>query len=95
MSSLSFSFFSLSFRHVALPESTKQLHTLKQSLAESVEISVNPSDVVMRGTIYQNLETDQNSGPSPTDQITQTLRERYTEPQYVLSVLPNVVFFNV
>ncbi|XP_058809013.1 PHD finger protein 19 isoform X2 [Phymastichus coffea] len=64
---------------VALPESTKQLHTLKQSLAESVEIAVNPSDVVMRGTIYQNSEVDQSSSSSPTNQITQTLRESDNE----------------
>ena len=60
-----------------LSESTKQLHTLKQSLAESLEIPVNPSDVVMRGTIYQNSEADQSFGPSPINQLSQTLRERY------------------
>lgn len=65
-------------RPLSLPESTKQLHTLKQSLAESLEIPVNPSDVVMRGTIYQNTEADPNSGLCPTNQVPQTLRDRYT-----------------
>lgn len=68
------------FRPVSLPESTKQLIALRQSVAENVEIPVNPSDLVMRGTIYQNSEAEQSScpSPSPTSQSTQSLRERYS-----------------
>ncbi|OXU21540.1 hypothetical protein TSAR_004090 [Trichomalopsis sarcophagae] len=73
---------------LSLPESTKQLHALKQSLAESLEIPVNPSDVVMRGTIYQNSEVDQSSGPSPTNQLSQTLRERYSGGGFVKKSFP-------
>lgn len=67
------------FRPVRLPESTKQLIALRQSVAENVEIPVNPSDLVMRGIIYQNSEAEQSScpSPSPTSQSTQSLRERY------------------
>lgn len=66
------------FRPISLPESTKQLTALKQSTAENLEIPVNPSDVVMRGTIYQNSEAEQSScpSPSPPSQSTQSLRER-------------------
>lgn len=66
------------FRPISLPESTKQLTELKQSTAENLEIPVNPSDVVMRGTIYQNSEAEQSScpSPSPPTQSTQSLRER-------------------
>lgn len=63
-------------RPISLPESTKQLTALKQSTAENLEIPVNPSDVVMRGTIYQNSEAEQSSCPSPLNQSTQSLRER-------------------
>lgn len=65
-------------RPISLPESTKQLTALKQSTAENLEIPVNPSDVVMRGTIYQNSEAEQSScpSPSPPSQSTQSLRER-------------------
>lgn len=47
-------------------------------MAENVEIPVNPSDLVMRGTIYQNSEAEQSScpSPSPTNQSAQSLRER-------------------
>lgn len=67
------------FSPVSLPESTKQLIALRQSVAENVEIPVNPSDLVMRGTIYQNSEAEQSScpSPSPPSQSTQSLRERY------------------
>ncbi|KAJ8672774.1 hypothetical protein QAD02_004034 [Eretmocerus hayati] len=68
-------------------ESTKQLHTLKQSLAESLEISVNPSDV-MRETIYQNSEADQNSGVNSTKQLSQNLRERYNGGGFVKKSFP-------
>lgn len=53
---------------------------MRQGAAENVEISVNPSDLVMRGTIYQNSEAEQSSCPSPTlpNQSTQSLRERYS-----------------
>lgn len=63
---------------VSLPESTKQLMALRQSMAENVEIPVNPSDV-MRGTLYQNSEAEQSScpSPSPPSQSTESLRERY------------------
>lgn len=63
-------------RPISLPENTKQLTALKQSTAENLEIPVNPSDVVMRGTIYQNSEAEQSSCPSPLNQSTQSLRER-------------------
>lgn len=48
-------------------------------MAENVEIAVNPSDLIMRGTIYQNSEGEQSSGQSasPNNQSTQSLRERY------------------
>lgn len=62
---------------MSLPESTKQLIALKQIKSENVEISVNPTDLVMRGTIYQNSEAEQNSCPSSNNQSTQSLRERY------------------
>lgn len=67
------------FRPVSLPETAKQLIALKQNATENVEIPVNPSDLVMRGTIYQNSEAEQSSCPSasPTNQSTQSLRERY------------------
>lgn len=66
------------FSPVSLPESTKQLIALRQSVAENVEIPVNPSDLVMRGTLYQNSEAEQSScpSPSPPSQSTQSLRER-------------------
>lgn len=67
---------SFRFRPISLPESTKRLTALKQSTAENLEIPVNPSDVVMRGTIYQNSEAEQSSCPSPLNQSTQSLRER-------------------
>ncbi|EFN76679.1 metal-response element-binding transcription factor 2 isoform X1 [Harpegnathos saltator] len=75
---------------VSLPESTKQLIALKQSTAENVEISVNPSDLVMRGTIYQNSEAEQSSCPSPnpTSQSTQSLRERYSGGGFVKKSFP-------
>lgn len=62
-----------------MPESTKQLNVLNESSPENLEIPVNPSDVVMRGTIYQNSEAEQSScpSPSPPSQSTQSLRERY------------------
>lgn len=63
-------------RPAPLPESTKQLVALRQSTAENVEIAVNPSDVVMRGTIYQNSEAEQSSCPSPLNQSMQSLRDR-------------------
>lgn len=62
---------------MSLPESTKQLIALKQIKSENVEISVNPTDLVMRGTIYQNSEAEQNSCASSNNQSTQSLRERY------------------
>jgi len=74
---IKFSYFPAS--PVSLPESTKQLIALRQSVAENVEIPVNPSDLVMRGTIYQNSEAEQSScpSPSPPSQSTESLRERY------------------
>ncbi|XP_076303389.1 polycomb protein Pcl [Lasioglossum baleicum] len=75
---------------ISLPESTKQLTALKQSTAENVEIPVNPSDVVMRGTIYQNSEAEQSScpSPSPPSQFTQSLRERYSGGGFVKKSFP-------
>ncbi|XP_043276168.1 PHD finger protein 19 [Venturia canescens] len=75
---------------VCLPETAKQLNALKQSPAENVEISVNPSDVVMRGTIYQNTESEQRSCPNPTSQAptTQALRERYSGRGFVKKSFP-------
>lgn len=66
------------FSPVSFPENTKQLIALRQRVAENVEIPVNPSDLVMRGTIYQNSEAEQSScpSPSPPSQSTQSLRER-------------------
>lgn len=68
-----------SYIYRCMPESTKQLNVLKESSPENLEIPVNPSDVVMRGTIYQNSEAEQSScpSPSPPSQSTQSLRERY------------------
>ena len=66
--------------HASLPECTKQLNSLKQAPAENLEVAVNPSDVVMRGTVYQqaNGETEQRLCPSESSQppTTQALRER-------------------
>ncbi|XP_076674846.1 polycomb protein Pcl isoform X4 [Andrena cerasifolii] len=78
------------FRPISLPESTKQLTELKQSTAENLEIPVNPSDVVMRGTIYQNSEAEQSScpSPSPPTQSTQSLRERYSGGGFVKKSFP-------
>lgn len=75
---------------VSLPESTKQLIALRQSVAENVEIPVNPSDLVMRGTIYQNSEAEQSScpSPSPPSQSTQSLRERYSGGGFVKKSFP-------
>lgn len=75
---------------ISLPESTKQLTALKQSTAENLEIPVNPSDVVMRGTIYQNSEAEQSScpSPSPPSQSTQSLRERYIGGGFVKKSFP-------
>ncbi|KAK9307710.1 hypothetical protein QLX08_001974 [Tetragonisca angustula] len=73
---------------ISLPESTKQLTALKQSTAENLEIPVNPSDVVMRGTIYQNSEAEQSSCPSPLNQSTQSLRERYIGGGFVKKSFP-------
>ncbi|XP_066596004.1 polycomb protein Pcl isoform X2 [Prorops nasuta] len=63
---------------VCLPESTRQLNALKESPSVNVEITINPSDVVMKGTIYQTSELEQSSclSPSPPSQSTQSLRER-------------------
>lgn len=61
---------------VSLPESTKQLMALKQSVSENVEIPISPTDLVMRGTVYQNSEAERSSCPSPPSQSTQSLRER-------------------
>nr|XP_012151073.1 PREDICTED: polycomb protein Pcl isoform X2 [Megachile rotundata] len=75
---------------ISLPESTKQLTALKQGTAENLEIPVNPSDVVMRGTIYQNSEAEQSScpSPSPPSQSTQSLRERYSGGGFVKKSFP-------
>ncbi|XP_050577858.1 polycomb protein Pcl isoform X2 [Bombus affinis] len=75
---------------ISLPESTKQLTALKQSTAENLEIPVNPSDVVMRGTIYQNSEAEQSScpSPSPPSQSAQSLRERYIGGGFVKKSFP-------
>ncbi|XP_017875284.1 polycomb protein Pcl isoform X2 [Ceratina calcarata] len=75
---------------VCLPESTRQLAALKQKTAENLEISVNPSDVVMRGTIYQNSEAEQSSCPSqsPPSLSTQSLRERYSGGGFVKKSFP-------
>ncbi|KAH0947583.1 hypothetical protein HN011_012430 [Eciton burchellii] len=75
---------------VSLPESTKQLIALRQSVAENVEIPVNPSDLVMRGTIYQNSEAEQSScpSPSPLSQSTESLRERYSGGGFVKKSFP-------
>ncbi|XP_043684231.1 uncharacterized protein LOC122636740 [Vespula pensylvanica] len=73
-----------------MPESTKQLNALKESSPENLEIPVNPSDVVMRGTIYQNSEAEQSScpSPSPPSQSTQSLRERYSGGGFVKKTFP-------
>ncbi|XP_047367512.1 uncharacterized protein LOC124956131 [Vespa velutina] len=73
-----------------MPESTKQLSVLKESSPENLEIPVNPSDVVMRGTIYQNSEAEQSScpSPSPPSQSTQSLRERYSGGGFVKKTFP-------
>lgn len=73
-----------------VPESTKQLNVLKEVSPENLEIPVNPSDVVMRGTIYQNSEAEQSSCPSPNplSQSTQSLRERYSGGGFVKKTFP-------
>lgn len=65
------------FRPVIFTDNTKSLSPLKQSTAENVEIAVNPSDVVMRGTVFPEVE--QTASPSPTqqNQSTESLRERF------------------
>ncbi|XP_012288737.1 polycomb protein Pcl [Orussus abietinus] len=69
-------------------ESTKQLNALKQRPAENLEIPVNPSDLVMRGTIYQNSEAEHSSCPSPPNQATQSLRDRYSGGGFVKKSFP-------
>ncbi|XP_023248294.1 uncharacterized protein LOC106645650 [Copidosoma floridanum] len=72
---------------LASPESTKQLQNLNQRLAESLEIPVNPSDV-MRGTIYQNSEVDPNSNPSLANPLSQSLKDRYSGGGFVKKSVP-------
>ncbi|KMQ95500.1 metal-response element-binding transcription factor 2 [Lasius niger] len=88
---------------VSLPESTKQLIALRQDVAENVEIPVNPSDLVMRGTIYQNSEAEQSScpSPSPPSQSTQSLRESDRDLRisidlclYIHMQIENVISYN-
>ncbi|XP_012228715.1 metal-response element-binding transcription factor 2 isoform X3 [Linepithema humile] len=78
------------FSPVSFPENTKQLIALRQRVAENVEIPVNPSDLVMRGTLYQNSEAEQSScpSPSPPSQSTQSLRERYSGGGFVKKSFP-------
>ena len=64
-------------RPVLTQESTKQLNELKQNAKENLEVSLNATDVAMRGTIYQNCEAEQSSCTSPPNQSTEALRERY------------------
>ncbi|XP_020293472.1 metal-response element-binding transcription factor 2 [Pseudomyrmex gracilis] len=73
---------------VSLPESTKQLMALKQSVSENVEIPISPTDLVMRGTVYQNSEAERSSCPSPPSQSTQSLRERYSGGGFVKKSFP-------
>ncbi|KAK0180078.1 hypothetical protein PV327_005757 [Microctonus hyperodae] len=73
---------------VIFVDNTKSLSPLKQSTAENVEIAVNPSDVVMRGTVFPEVE--QNTSPSPTqqNQSTESLRERYSGGGFVKKSFP-------
>ncbi|XP_033226981.1 uncharacterized protein LOC117179371 isoform X2 [Belonocnema kinseyi] len=73
---------------VLTPESTKQLNELKQSAKENIEVSLNPSDVAMRGTIYQNCEAEQSSCASPPNESTEALRERYSGGGFVKKSFP-------
>ncbi|XP_015108629.1 metal-response element-binding transcription factor 2 isoform X1 [Diachasma alloeum] len=74
---------------ITIPESTKPPSPIKQS-PENVEISVHPSDVVMRGTVFQSTAADQSTCPSPSSKetATQSLRDRYSGGGFVKKSFP-------
>lgn len=65
------------FSPITIPQNTMPPSPMKPGL-ENVEISINPSDVVMRGTVVVNTAKDKTcASPSPQDPSAQSLRERF------------------